>query len=119
MTLAGINHFVMPGVYERIIPPGLPGPRALVYISGVAEIVGAVGTMHPRTRRAAGWFLIATLLAVFPGNLYMAANAEDFPGVPGGTATLYARLPLQALFIYWVYLATLTDETRADVSSPS
>lgn len=115
MILAGINHFVMPDVYEKIIPPELPGPRALVYISGVAEILGGLGTMHPRTRRAAGWFLIATLVAVFPGNIYMAANAEDFPGVPGGAAALYARLPLQALFIYWVYLAALAE----DSSSPS
>lgn len=115
MILAGINHFVMPDVYEKIIPPELPGPRALVYISGIAEIVGGLGTMHPRTRRPAGWFLIGTLLAVFPGNIYMAANAEDFPGVPGGAAALYARLPLQALFIYWVYLAALAE----DPSSPS
>jgi uncharacterized membrane protein len=113
MILAGINHFVMPAAYEKIIPPQLPGPRALVYISGIAEILGGLGTMHPRTRRAAGWFLIATLVAVFPGNIYMAANAEDFPGVPGGAAALYARLPLQALFIYWVYQAALerSDET--------
>ncbi|MDQ3956041.1 MAG: DoxX family membrane protein [Actinomycetota bacterium] len=115
MILAGINHFVMPDVYEKIIPPELPGPRALVYISGIAEIVGGLGTMHPRTRRPAGWFLIGTLLAVFPGNIYMAANPEEFPGVPGGAAALYARLPLQALFIYWVYLAALAQ----DSSSPS
>ena len=107
MILAGINHFVMPAVYEKIIPPELPAPRALVYVSGVAEILGGLGTMHPRTRRPAGWFLIATLVAVFPGNIYMAAKAEEFPGVPGGAATLYARLPLQVLFIYWVYLAAL------------
>lgn len=118
MILAGINHFVMPAVYEKIIPPELPGPRALVYVSGVAEILGGLGTMHPRTRRPAGWFLIATLVAVFPGNIYMAAKADDFPGVPGGPATLYARLPLQALFIYWVYLATLQapEETSSSES---
>jgi uncharacterized membrane protein len=107
MALLGLNHFLMPGAYEKIVPPDLPAPRALVYISGVAELAGALGTMHPRTRRVSGWFLIATLVAVFPANVYMAMNAEEFPDIPGGQATLIARLPLQALFIYWVWLAAL------------
>jgi uncharacterized membrane protein len=65
--------------------------------------------MHLRTRRAAGWLLIATLVAVFPGNVYMEQNAEDYAGVPGGQLSLIARLPFQALFIYWVWLATLSE----------
>jgi uncharacterized membrane protein len=113
MALLGLNHFLMPRTYEKIIPDSLPGPLLLVYVSGVAEIVGALGTMHPRTRRAAGKFLIATLIAVFPANVYMAMNVGDFPSIPGGTATLLARLPLQALFVYWVWLATLSPEAEA------
>jgi|SRR5665809_14073 len=51
MTLAGINHFVMPQVYASIVPDSLPAPVGLVYLSGLAEIVGGLGTMHPRTRK--------------------------------------------------------------------
>jgi hypothetical protein len=40
----------------------------------------------------------------------MALNAEDYPDIPGGRATLLARLPLQVLFLYWVWLAALKDE---------
>jgi len=118
MTLAGVNHFVMPQAYASIIPDSLPAPMGLVYISGLAEIVGGLGTMHPRTRRAAGWLLIVTLVAVFPGNIYMASNAEDYPGVPGGQLSLIARLPFQALFIYWVWLATLSEEPKRLAQSP-
>ena len=109
MTLAGVMHFVKPHWYERIMPPYVPAQRELVYASGVAEIVGALGTMHPRTRRRAGLFLIATLVAVFPANVHMAVNAGDFEDVPGGAASLWARLPLQALFVYWVWRATQRD----------
>ena len=121
MTLAGINHFVMPHAYASIVPDLLPAPMGLVYVSGVAEIVGGLGTMHPRTRRPAGWLLIATLVAVFPGNIYMALNAEDYPGVPGGQLSLLARLPFQALFVYWVWLATLSEgrEPSAQPLQPS
>ena len=106
MTFAGVMHFVKPRWYIRIMPPYLPAHRELVYASGVAEIAGAVGTMHPRTRRPAGLFLIATLVAVFPANVHMAVNADDFKDVPGGAAALWARLPFQALFVYWVWRAT-------------
>ena len=109
MTFAGVMHFVKPRWYMRIMPPYLPAHRELVYASGVAEIAGALGTMHPRTRRPAGLFLIATLLAVFPANVHMALHPEDFEDVPGGAAALYARLPLQALFVYWVWRATQRD----------
>lgn len=104
MTFAGLMHFLKPRWYERIMPPYLPAHRELVYASGAAEIAGALGTMHPRTRRPAGLFLIATLLAVFPANVHMAVNAKDFKDVP--QPALWARLPIQALFVYWVWRAT-------------
>ncbi len=103
---AGVMHFVIPRQYAAIVPDYLPAHRELVYASGVAEIVGALGTMHPRTRVPAGLFLIATLVAVFPANVHMAVNADEFKDVPGGAAALWARLPFQGLFVYWVWRAT-------------
>jgi uncharacterized membrane protein len=101
-VFAGVMHFVIPKVYKRIVPPYLPAPEALVYASGVAEIAGGAGLMLPATRRRAGWWLIATLIAVFPANLHMARHPDEFPEIPGGETALLARLPLQALFIAWV-----------------
>jgi uncharacterized membrane protein len=115
VILAGLNHFRVPETYERIIPDFLPGALALVYLSGVAEVAGGLGTLHPRTRRPAGWFLIATLIAIFPANIYMTLNAGDYPEIPGGEASLLLRLPLQLLFIYWVWLACLSPG-RGEVS---
>ena len=97
-------HFVIPKVYKRIVPPYLPAPKALVYASGVAEIAGGAGLMVPATRRRAGWWLIATLLAVFPANLHMARKPEHFDRYPRWT--LYARLPFQPLMVLWAWRAT-------------
>jgi uncharacterized membrane protein len=101
-VFAGTMHFVIPRAYQRIMPPYLPAHRALVYASGVAEIAGGVGLMSPSTRRPAGYWLIATLLAVFPANVHMALHADEFPQIPGKAITLWARLPFQAVFITWV-----------------
>src|SRR4051794_6354655 len=37
--LAGLNHFRVPEFYVNIMPPYLPWPRELVYLSGVCEVV--------------------------------------------------------------------------------
>ncbi|HYB22170.1 MAG TPA: hypothetical protein VED41_00130 [Solirubrobacteraceae bacterium] len=103
--LAGVNHFVMPRAYERIVPPRLQGhSRRIVQISGVAEIAGGVGVLVPATRRVSGLGLIALLAAVFPANLYMARTPERFARIPRWA--LYARLPLQPLMMLWAWRAT-------------
>jgi uncharacterized membrane protein len=105
MFVAGVNHFVSPRIYESIMPDYLPAHRELVYLSGIAEAVPALMTLHPRTRRAGGWLLIVTLVGVFPANVDMALHSERFEQFP--PAALWARLPLQLGLIYLVWLATL------------
>ncbi len=107
---AGIMHFAIPRTYESIVPASLPAKRALVYASGVAEIVGGAAVLHPRTRRLGALFSIATLVAVFPANVQMAINHERYP-VPGGRTTLLLRLPLQVLAIAWAHAAGRTQPT--------
>ncbi len=104
-VLAGALHFVIPKAYRTIVPPYVPAPAAMVYASGVAEIAGGAGLMLERGRRLAGWWLIATLIAIFPANLHMALHPEDYPKVPGGPPALWARLPFQGVFIAWVIAA--------------
>lgn len=114
---AGVNHFVHPAFYRAIVPPGLPSPAALVAISGGCEIAGGVGLLLPPLRRAAGWGLIALLVAVFPANIFMATSAKQFD-VPAWA--LWARLPAQAVLLAWVWYAALArppvsvDEATGD-----
>ena len=98
---AGLMHFAKPRPYIAIVPTPLPHKRAIVYVSGVAEIAGGAGVLSERTRRAAGWWLIATLLAIFPANVSMAVNADRFRAIP--RPLLLARLPLQGVLIAWVW----------------
>ena len=103
-TAAGALHFLRPGMYEQIVPEYLPAPHELVLASGAAEIAGAVGVVPERTRRLAGFWLAATLVAVFPANVHMALHPDRYPGI--SPALLWGRLTLQPLAIWWALAAT-------------
>ena len=94
--VAGSLHFTHTRLYEAIVPSYLPAHRELVYASGVAEVAGGIGLLFERTRGPAGWWLLATLAAVFPANLHMALNPDDYPRI--SPAALWARLPFQLVF---------------------
>jgi uncharacterized membrane protein len=102
---AGVNHFVSPAAYVAIVPPQLPRPEALVAISGVAEIAGGLGILWQPTRRIAAAGLIALLVAVFPANIYAAVTGMEIGDRAVPQWLLWVRLPLQPLFIAWVYVA--------------
>ena len=95
----GLLHFLRPGPFVTIVPSALPAPYALVIVSGFFEVLGGVGLLVPRVRRAASIGLVALYVAVFPANINMVVHPE----LGGGIAVwaLWARLPLQIVFIAW------------------
>ncbi len=103
-VLAGLNHFVTPASYLKIMPPYLPYHLFLVYLSGFFEAALGVLLLLPQFTRRAAWGLIALLVAVFPANIYMATNPQLYPELPA--VALWLRLPLQAALIAWAYLYT-------------
>jgi uncharacterized membrane protein len=100
---AGALHFVRPRMYQAIMPRYLPAHRELVYASGVAELAGGAGMLRRGSAKWASRWLIATLVAIFPANVEMAVHSERFKRFP--PAALWARLPLQAVMIAWVWRA--------------
>jgi uncharacterized membrane protein len=102
---AGALHLARPAVFEAIMPDWLPAHRELVAASGVAELAGGAAVLGDRTAVAAGWWLIATLVAVFPANVHMALHADRYADIP--EPLLWARLPLQAVLVALVHRAAV------------
>ncbi len=97
---AGFNHFKNPGMYLKIMPPYLPQPQFLNYLSGAAEVILGLMLLWPASRGFAAWGLIALLIAVFPANIYMfQARNTVFASLPAWG--LLIRLPIQLLLIAW------------------
>lgn len=105
MIAIGALHFVDPDPFVRIMPPWVPWHRAMVYVSGLFEILGGVGLLPEKSRSVAGYGLMALYLAVFPANLHMALHELPLGDQPQPSWALWARLPFQLVLIglaYWV-----------------
>jgi uncharacterized membrane protein len=103
MIGVGALHFTRATDFEHIVPDYLPARAALVAVSGVFEILGGVGLLVPRVRRAASLGLVALYVAVFPANVNMVIHPELGRGVAAWL--LWARLPLQGVLIAWAIWA--------------
>ncbi len=99
----GINHFVSPDMYVRIMPPYLPFHRPLVLLSGAIELILGVLLLIPRYSRLAAWGLIALLIAIFPANIYLYQHQELLAAPP---VLHFIRLPLQGVLILWAFAYT-------------
>lgn len=105
-AIGGLGHFFAPGFFLTIVPPYLPYRLEAVYISGLFELLGALGVLVPRLRRIAGIGLLTLTVAVTPANLYMWTHAHLFSSIP--ETMLALRLALQAVLlagIWWSCVA--------------
>lgn len=98
---AGLNHFINPPFYLKIMPPWIPCHKEMVFISGVCEILFAALLIFPSTRRIGAWGIILLLVAVFPANVQMLINYKNENNPLLWVAIV--RLPVQLILIWWAY----------------
>ena len=114
----GVGHFVISDFFVNIMPPYLPYHLEIVYISGVFEILGALGILLYATRQWAGNGLFLLTLAVTPANIHMWMHPELFPEVP--EAFLSVRLVVQVVLLMGIWWSTrTTSQKKPSTTSPS
>ena len=102
---SGLNHFRRPRFYKAIVPPPLDRWKDEVNVAaGIAELAGGLAVLPEPTRRGARWWLLATLVAIYPANIHMALHPERFPQYRKDL--LWARLPVQGLFAWLTWRGT-------------
>jgi uncharacterized membrane protein len=101
-----IGHFVRTKEMSLMVPPVIPYPVETIYITGVLELLGAIGIWIPSLKKITGFSLILMLIGILPANIYSAIYHIDFGGHETGPAYLLVRIPFQLFVICWVYFAT-------------
>ena len=104
--LAGVLHIVLPKPFIGITPAWVPDPEAVIFLTGLAEIAGAVGLLVPALRRAAGISLAFYAVCVFPANVKHALDSLGAPATsPGQWVYHLVRLPLQVPLVWMALFA--------------
>lgn len=97
------GHFAMTRPMSQMLPPWVPGRMAIIYVTGILELAGAVGLLIPQTYRIAGTCLLLFLVGVLPANIYAAFKRVDLGGHGQGPKYLLVRVPLQLVLLGWTY----------------
>lgn len=110
LVFTAIGHFVFTKGMSMMIPQFIPFKESFVYLTGIFEILLAIGLLIPKLKVISGWTLIIFLLLMLPANIYASINNVNyqkgtFDG--NGLAYLWFRIPLQILFIIWTYICTI------------
>lgn len=112
--LGGISHFTNVQFFLAIMPPYVPYPSAAVYVSGIFEILFAIGILIPATRERAGILLMVLTVAVTPANIHMWLHPELFPNV--SPALLSGRLVLQVLLLWLIWWSTRLPRSNPETA---
>lgn len=99
--IAGCMHFIKPKAYLAIMPAYFPAPRAMVFLSGIAEIVLGIALCFQATKNLAIYGIIIMLLLFMTVHIDMLTNPRIKGKVP--MWFIWLRLPLQFGLIYWAY----------------
>ncbi|WP_405606260.1 hypothetical protein [Polaribacter sp. Asnod1-A03] len=110
LLFTAIGHFVFTNGMSMMIPKFIPNKISLVYITGILEILLAVGLIIPKLKVVTGWALIIFLLLMLPANIYASLHKINYQkGTFNGNDInyLWFRIPLQIFFIVWTYLSVI------------
>ncbi|WP_338812503.1 hypothetical protein V9L05_13950 [Bernardetia sp. Wsw4-3y2] len=110
LCFTAIGHFAFTKGMTMMLPPIIPFKTELIYFTGVVEIILGIGLLVPNWKVYSAWILIVFFVILLPANIYAAIKQVDlqkatFDGY--GLSYLWFRVPLQLLFIVWVYLSSI------------
>jgi uncharacterized membrane protein len=115
LLFTAMGHFMFSEGMAMMIPDFIPFKLELVYLTGVFEIVAAIGLLLPKHKVITGRLLIAFFVLVLPANIYAALHQINYEqaSFDGSDASyLWFRIPLQLFFILWVYFSSITPNNN-------
>ncbi len=110
LLFTGVAHFVFTKGMVMMMPCFIPYKREMIYSTGVLEFLLGIGLVIQQTRHISSILIIIFFIVLLPANISAALrhlNIEkgDYSGP--GLRYLWFRIPLQLIFILWVWLFNL------------
>ena len=110
LIFTGIGHFAKTDLMIEMIPDIIPFKKETVYFTGIIEIMASIGLLTQKFAKLTSIMLIVFFLAILPANIIGTIKEVELGGMDKGVNYLYFRIPLQILFIIWVYYFGIKKE---------
>ncbi|TEW51474.1 DoxX family protein [Psychromonas algicola] len=108
-----IGHIVRAQGMTEMLPTWVPFRLALIYITGLLELLIGIALFVPRYQSIATKLAIIVFIVFFPANIYSALNYIGLGGHQWGPVYLIIRGPLQLVLIGWAYFLCLEGNIKA------
>ena len=112
-AIAGVLHILAPRPFLSIMPGDLPYPEAIVLLTGIAELLGAIALAQGwslRLQRAGAIGLALYAVCVFPANMNHFALDMARPDNGLGLAYHIPRMFAQPIIVWWaLWTGGVTD----------
>ncbi|KAF2517354.1 DoxX family protein [Flavobacterium foetidum] len=120
LAFTAIGHFAFTKGMAMMIS-FLPWANVIVYATGIIELIASIGLLLPSTKVFTGKLLILFFILLLPANIYAASKninlqTADYTG--RGLSYLWLRIPLQFLFILWVYFSSIRNNQKSNTHHP-
>ena len=112
LVATGVSHFTNTDEMIAMMPDFLPAKRELVYFTGICELLAVPGLLWSRTAKLTSVLLLIFFVLILPANIAGSLKQVQFGGMEYGPLYLLFRVPLQILFIWWVWFFGLRASTR-------
>lgn len=96
MVYAGVQHFVKPDFYIPFVPSFLPFTKAIIYASGLVEVLLGLMLIIPKYVKMGALGIMLLMLLFLPIHIWDIFS--DTPAIGSSQAALI-RLPIQFLFM--------------------
>lgn len=106
----GVGHFIKTENMAEMLPPWVPQRVLLVYVTGIFEMMLALGFLVQKYLRTTGWIAVVMLMMFLPVNIYAAFHQIPMGGHAWGPIYLFIRIPLQLIILFWIYLFSIREE---------
>lgn len=110
LLFTAMGHFMFTDGMAQMIPDFIPLKKELVYFTAIIEIFGAIGLHIVQFRTITAWLLILFFVLILPANIKASIDQLDYQKATfdgNGLKYLWFRVPLQILFMLWVYFSSI------------
>ncbi len=117
LLLTCLGHFMFSKGMSMLLPDFIPFRVEIIYLTGLIELLAAVGLLLPKFQVLTGRLLIIFFILILPSNIYGAIHHVDLQKANytgAGVGYLWYRIPLQLFYIAWVYFSAVNRKVTSD-----